>query len=338
MSGAAQTPRAQDHADALRVGFEDGAQQESTVARALGQEHESPQFLRHTYVYQKFMAYREVIAHRGASAYAPENTIPAFELAVQQAAGCVEHDLQITKDGILVCVHDPTLERTTNARDVFSRRGRDVQEGKETVRRWFVHDFTLAEIRQLEAGSWFSLKFVDTRIPTFDELLEWSRNVVDVLTEVKDVELYLGFGVDPLELCAKALERHGCLAGSGDAGVTVQSFHEPTVRRAARLLAPHVPVALLVEPMDSALLSDRDKVAAIADFANGIGPGKAIVADRPEIVDWAHRVGLRVTPWTFRSSTTAPFASVAAEVTHYLVDLHVDAVITDHPDAAVSTR
>jgi glycerophosphoryl diester phosphodiesterase len=284
------------------------------------------------------MAHQEVIAHRGASGYAPENTLPAFELAVQQTAGCVEHDLQVTKDGVLVCLHDPTLERTTNVRDVFPERGRHVQEDGDTIRRWFVHDFTLAEVRQLDAGSWFSPAFAAVRIPTYDELLEWSRTLVEVLTEVKDVELYLKFGLDPLELCVGSLERHGRLAAARDAGVIVQSFHEPTVRRASRRIAPRVPAALLVEPADSALLGDRAKVAAIADFANGIGPGKAIVADRPAIVDWAHGVGLRVTPWTFRTSTTGAFPNVAAEVRHYLDELHVDAVITDLPDVAVSTR
>src|SRR6476660_6121143 len=111
-------------------------------------------FLRDAYVNRMFMAHQEVIAHRGASAYAPENRLPAFELAVRQNAGCVEHDLQVTKDGVLVCLHDRTLERTTNVREVFPDRGKDFDEGEGT-RRWLVHDFTLAEIQALDAGSWF---------------------------------------------------------------------------------------------------------------------------------------------------------------------------------------
>src|SRR5260221_6629111 len=109
-----------------------------------------------------------VIAHRGASAYAPENTFASFDLAVAQEAGCIEHDLQVTKDGVLVCLHDRTLERTTNVRDVFPQRGVDLHEGGEIVRHWFVHDFTLAEIRQLDAGSWFGPGFGMTRVPTYD--------------------------------------------------------------------------------------------------------------------------------------------------------------------------
>jgi glycerophosphoryl diester phosphodiesterase len=279
------------------------------------------------------MPQREVIAHRGASAYSPENTMPAFELAVHQNAGCVEHDLQVTKDGVLVCLHDQTLERTTNVQAVFPSRGRNVHEAAGTTRRWFVHDFTLTEIHQLDAGSWFKPATSRTSVPTFDQLLDWARNRVGVLTELKDIETYESLGVDPLWLCAEALRRHGLTAARADSAVTVQSFHEPTVRRARQILTRHIPVALLVEPADAARLGDSTDVAAIAAFADGIGPGKSIVADRPKIVEWAHEAGLRVTPWTFRSSTVGTFENVGAEIQHYLDDLHVDAVITDHPDA-----
>jgi glycerophosphoryl diester phosphodiesterase len=293
-------------------------------------------FLRDAYARVTVMAHHEVIAHRGASAYAPENTMTSFELAVRQDAGSVEHDLQVTKDGVLVCLHDTTLERTTNVRDIFPDRGQEVRKGETTFRRWFVYDFTLAEIRQLDAGSWFSPGFGDAKIPTFDELLDWTLNRVGVLTEIKDVELYEARGVDPLTLCIDALRRHGRLTSSADAHVIVQSFHAPTVRRAFERFDGRVPVALLIEPDDWMLLCDREHVAAIARFANGLGPGKAIVSDRPEVVEWAHDARLRVTPWTFRTSTSGTFGTVAAEIKHYLDEFHVDAVITDHPDAAVS--
>jgi len=282
----------------------------------------------------KFMARSEIIAHRGASSSAPENTMPSFDLAVRQNAGCVEHDLHVTQDGVLVCLHDRTLERTTNVREVFPRRGQDVREGGGIVRRWFVHDFTLAEIQQLDAGSWFRPAFAGVRVPTFDDLLAWARNRVAVLTELKDPDLYLRRGVDLLTLCKATLRRHGRLAARPtDPAVTLQSFHEPTVRRAGELFARRVPVVLLVEPADAALLRDREHVTAIAEFASGIGPGKSIVGDQPQIVGWAHEAGLRVTPWTFRTATIGRFDSVAAEIQHYLVEVGVDSVITDHPDA-----
>src|SRR5579862_8779467 len=87
---------------------------------------------------------KTVIGHRGASAYAPENTLPSYELALNQGADCVELDLHATKDGILVCIHDRSLERTTNVRDLFSARGGDTGAGGAEPH-WFVHDFGLAE-------------------------------------------------------------------------------------------------------------------------------------------------------------------------------------------------
>src|SRR5262245_26505606 len=92
------------------------------------------------------------VAHRGASAYAPEHTLAAYKLALQQGADYVEQDLQITKDGVLVCLHDLTLERTTNVEDVFPDRFK-MDGDKKT---WPVADFTLAEIKRLDAGSWFA--------------------------------------------------------------------------------------------------------------------------------------------------------------------------------------
>ena len=73
-------------------------------------------------------------------------------------------------------------------------------------------------------------------------------------------------------------------------------------------------------------------VAALAEFAGGIGPGKTMVESRPELVDWAHAAGLRVTPWTFRATAPGRFENVRAEMAYHLSVLDVDAVITDNPD------
>src|SRR5688572_20120994 len=94
-----------------------------------------------------------LVAHRGASAYAPEHTLAAYRLAVEQGADYVEQDLAVTKDGVLICLHDETLERTTNVEDVFPDRGRVVPGGGRQY--WLAVDFTLAEIKQLDAGSLF---------------------------------------------------------------------------------------------------------------------------------------------------------------------------------------
>src|SRR5579864_4282985 len=97
-----------------------------------------------------------VIAHRGASGHAPENTMAAFERAAELGAPFIETDLHLTRDARFVAIHDATLERTTNGCGN-------------------VHDFTLPELRRLDAGLWYDRAYADQRIPTLEEVLEFSR-------------------------------------------------------------------------------------------------------------------------------------------------------------------
>jgi glycerophosphoryl diester phosphodiesterase len=276
---------------------------------------------------------KAVIGHRGASAYAPEHTLCSYDLALDQGADAVEQDLHVTRDGVLVCLHDRTLERTTDIRDVFPERGRDELIEERITRRWFVHDFTLDEIKQLDAGSWFGAKFASLRIPTFQEVVDSVGNRGSLCVELKDPEVYETFGVDILSLVATALRRNDIdRPRPGIPLLTLQCFHEPTVRRAAATFDHRLPLVLLIEPADAARWSDRHSIGAVVDFATGIGPGKAMLEARPEIVRWAHEAGLRVTPWTFRASAPGRFESVRAEMAYHLSVLDVDAVITDNPD------
>ena len=93
-----------------------------------------------------------------------------------------------------------------------------------------------------------------------------------------------------------------------------------------------VPVVLLIEPAEIEEWSDRNRVQEVARYAAGIGPGKDLVAARPQIVSWAHEVGLTVTPWTFRAASCGRFATVRDEMAYHMSVLDVDGVITDHPD------
>lgn len=86
-----------------------------------------------------------IVSHRGASAYAPENTLAAIDKAAAMGFPWVENDVQRTKDGELVVLHDATLARTTDVERVYPHRSP-----------WKVKDFTAAEIARLDAGSWFS--------------------------------------------------------------------------------------------------------------------------------------------------------------------------------------
>ena len=157
-----------------------------------------------------------VVAHRGASAYAPENTVPAFALAAEQHATFVEFDLQRTKDGALVILHDLTLERTTDVEEVFPDRGRQVVVKGETQRQWPLADFTLAEVRRLDAGKWFDAKFAGTRVPTFAETIAALRGKSGLFIELKAPDQYPGIEAAMLaELKAAGLDR--AVGGSADA-------------------------------------------------------------------------------------------------------------------------
>ena len=273
-------------------------------------------------------AKKQLVAHRGASAYAPEHTLEAYRLALEQGADYVEQDLAVTKDGVLVCIHDLTLERTTNVEEVFPDRF--VQEGPAGVRRWRVHDFTLSEIKRLDAGSWFNKKFANARVPTFQEAIDLVRGKAGLYPELKDPAFYRERGVRPESLLAEALEKNKLL-GDRTTPVIIQSFDETTVRQLAKTL-PAVPRVILVEARDSAKLDSLEKIRAIAQWATGLGPNKAIVEMLPDVVKWAHQAGLTVTPWTFRSSNTGSYPDVRAEMTRFLYDYNVDALFTDNPD------
>ena len=108
-----------------------------------------------------------ISAHRGYSAVAPENTLAALEAALAAGAHVAEIDVKLTRDGQLVLMHDATLERTTDGRGPVSA-------------------LTLAEIRTLDAGSWFDRKFAGTRVPSLDEVLAWSRGQLGILVEMKN--------------------------------------------------------------------------------------------------------------------------------------------------------
>jgi len=97
-----------------------------------------------------------VIAHRGASGHAPENTLAAFKRALALGATFIETDLQLSRDARFVAIHDDTVNRTTNG------------QGK-------VHDLSLADLRRLDAGSWFGSEFTGERIPTLEEILEFAK-------------------------------------------------------------------------------------------------------------------------------------------------------------------
>jgi glycerophosphoryl diester phosphodiesterase len=271
-----------------------------------------------------------LIAHRGASAYAPENTVPAFRLAADQHATFVEFDLRFTKDRQIVCLHDDSLERTTDVEEVFPDRARTVPgAGGQPVRRWLLEDFTLDELRRLDAGAWFAPSFRGTRIPTFAETIDSLRGRSGLFIELKSPEKYAGIEQMILaELKAKGLDRPGA---DPRTPVLLQSFTASSLQILAAT-GTKLPVHFLFSAKDAPQWLTPDGLARVKAFATGLSPEKTAVKNHADGMARARQLGLLVTPYTFRASAVTGFPDVRAEMAHYLDVFGVDGVITDNPD------
>jgi glycerophosphoryl diester phosphodiesterase len=273
-----------------------------------------------------------VIAHRGASAYAPENTVPAFRLAAEQGADWVEFDLQLTKDRKIVALHDNSLERTTDVEQVFPDRARKAGEGAQATSRWMLDDFTLEEIKRLDAGTWFDAKFRGTRIPTFGETIDSLRGRAGLFIELKTPERYEGIERMILdELKAKGLARPGA---DPKTPVLLQSFTVSSLEILTQKFGTKLPVHFLVGARDVGSWMTPEGLKKVKAFATGISPEKAIVSKEPDVVSRAKAMGMPVTPYTFRASAVTGYPDVRAEMAQFIDRFGVDGVITDNPDKA----
>jgi glycerophosphoryl diester phosphodiesterase len=177
-----------------------------------------------------------IIAHRGASAQAPENTLAAFERALALGVECMELDVRLTGDGVPVVIHDEDLRRTTDGKGRVAERA-------------------LAEIRRLSAGEWFGARFREERVPTLEEVYRLVGGRAELNVEIK------GKGDGSRETALAALE---VARASSALGHTIFSSFEPKALQACRTRAPEARVALLVEP-GGLVLSRGDPVEAVEE-------------------------------------------------------------------------
>ncbi len=261
--------------------------------------------------------YPAVIAHRGASSVAPESTVPAYRIAMDQGADYLEADIQRTKDGRLVVFHDKSLQRTTDVENKFPARKND-----------YVSSFTLEEIEQLDNGSWFNNKYplrarqeyADLKVLTLDKLLEMSEEEgksTGIVLDVKVDERNVGIVDDIVEL----LHKHGKISNSEDsfAGLIVFSFDLNILKR-FKELAPGIPRVLLI---DRNRISRRQWDAWLnmaADYVHGIGV-KGFVS-WPWHIAKAHDRNLFVFPYVIK------------ELWHLRIMAHLKSsgYITNRPD------
>ena len=265
-----------------------------------------------------------LIAHRGASAYAPEHTKAAYELAIKQGADYVEQDVQMTKDGVLICSHDAELSRTTNIEQIFPDRAvvRNA-DAKGPKKGWYAVDFTLAEIKRLDAGSWFNeanpfaarKDYEGLTIPSLEEAIAIIGKRARLYIEMKYVPFYESVGKDMVGALAKALKSHrlepAALAGKNAEGlppVLIQSFSKASLLK-LKELAPNYPRIQLLPMEDPGREKQTAKVTEelareVAAYAQGAGPAKEMLRTADDVRTF-HRAGLKIHPFTFRGSTTA---------------------------------
>lgn len=200
-----------------------------------------------------------VIAHRGASSYAPENTVAAFDLALQMGVSHLELDVHATSDGHVVVVHDDTVDRTTNGSGAVSSH-------------------SLAALRQLDAGSWFGREFAGERIPTFGEVLERYQGRVHIHTEIK------GRSDGLTERTVDLVRRHGMVGH-----VTMTSFQKARLEE-SRAAAPELPAGWLVAEVSEAIIG-QGRALGLTQLC----PRASALT--PELVARLHTEGFVVRAW-----------------------------------------
>lgn len=244
------------------------------------------------------------VSHRGASGHAPEHTLAAYELGEKMKGDYIEVDLQMTKDGVLIAMHDEKVDRTTDGSG-------------------FVKDMTLAEIKELDAGSWFNEaypdkaqpEYVGLKVPTLEEVIEEFGRGSRYYIETKAPSVYPGMEEELL----RVLEKHKLTGQNAPSSkVLVQSFSADSLLKMHELDAK-VPLIQLISYSGPATISDEE-VQAIKEYAIGVGASYTRI-DK-EYVEKIRANGLLIHPYTVNTKADM----------ERLLDWGVTGMFTNFPD------
>lgn len=239
------------------------------------------------------------VSHRGASGYAPEHTITSYQMGEKMHGDYIEIDLQMTKDGQLIAMHDETVDRTTD------------QTG-------LVKDYTLAQIKQMDAGSWFNEKYpqyanpeyIGLQVPSLEEIFQKFGKNANYYIETKSPEVYPGMEQELLRLVNKYNINKKTLL--------VQSFSALSLKKMNEL-DPSVKLVQLLSYQTNAVITDAE-IAAIKEYAIGIGPNHTYLNE--EYVQKVVNSGLDIHPYTVNEK----------ERMKQLIDWGVTGMFTNFPD------
>ena len=291
-----------------------------------------------------------IIAHRGASGYLPEHSLPAKALAYGMGADYLEQDIVASRDGALLVLHDLWLEEVADVADHFPGRSR--ADGH-----FYCIDFDLDEIRTLRFGERvnpdtgaekYSGRFARAAggfgVVTLDEEIRFIRGLnastgrtVGIYPEIKAPQWHTEQGIDLAALVIDALDGHGYLEEGSR--VYLQCFDAETLRTVRRRTGPVLPI---IQLLSSRTKFDEASLRTVADYANGIGPSMKLILrelkpdgrhNLSDLVSVAQGLGLEVHPYTFRADDLPDgCADFDALLRLFINDLGVDGLFTDFTD------
>ncbi|PLT29404.1 glycerophosphodiester phosphodiesterase [Peribacillus deserti] len=245
--------------------------------------------------------YKDIVnvAHRGASGYAPEHTIASYQMGEKMHGDYIEIDLQMTKDGQLINMHDEKLDRTTDGTGL-------------------VRDFTLQQIKQLDAGTWFNEKYpqyadpeyAGLKVPTLEETFQTFGKNKSYYIETKSPDVYPGMEKELLRLINKYHINKEKLLVQSFSPQSLQIMHE---------LDPSIKLVQLLSYKTNANITDAE-IGEIKEYAVGVGPNYTYL--NREYVQKVVKSGLEIHPYTVNDKETMV----------KLIDWGVTGMFTNFPD------
>ncbi|MEB7999163.1 glycerophosphodiester phosphodiesterase [Staphylococcus saprophyticus] len=252
------------------------------------------------------------IAHRGASGYAPEHTFYSYDKAHKEFnADYIELDLQMTKDGNLIAMHDEDVERTTG------HKGR-------------VEDYTTKELKQMDVGSWFNKKYPKyakkeykgAKIPTLEEILDRYGDNANYYIETKSPDVYPGME----EKLLHSLEKHNLLSDQklNKGQVVIQSFSQESLLKVANM-NNQIPLVQLVDENKLSTFTSKD-LKFISSYAIGVGPDYSDLDE--QMVQKLHNYNLKVHPYTVNTEKDM----------QQMLNIGVDGVFSNYIDKYINLK
>ncbi|MGV8945181.1 MAG: glycerophosphodiester phosphodiesterase [Lutibacter sp.] len=292
-----------------------------------------------------------IIAHRGASGYLPEHTLPAKAMAYAMGADYLEQDIVLSKDNVPIVIHDIHLETVTDVKSKFPKKKRN--DG-----RFYVIDFTFEELKQLNVSerfdpitnkaifpdrfpmftSTFKLHSLQEEIELIKGLNKSTGKNIGIYPEIKEPAFHQNEGKDISKIVLKILNDYGYK--TKDDSCILQCFDAEELKRIRFEFKSDLFLVQLME-----FEKEEEKLVDIATYADGIGPwyqqiikgkdkkGNWMISD---LVEKAHKYNLKVHAYTFRADQLDGFKSFDELLQVALYEANIDGIFTDFPNKAIA--